>query len=247
MPTVAQLPLPGEVFEINGHSAFLIQPEEPSVAPNRDWIFYAPIIGKHPDVTEKWMFERFIAKGMSIAGVDVGESHGNPDGRRVFRALYDELVHRRGFARRAALLARSRGGLMLYNFAAEHPDCVSRIAGIYPVCDLRSYPGLDKACGAFSMTEQELLEHLPEHNPISRLEPLAQAGIRIFHIHGDKDELVPLDANSLELKHRYDALGGDMILRVVKGGGHTLWRGWFECEELVDFLTEVDSSKESAR
>jgi hypothetical protein len=28
---------------------------------------------------------------------------------------------------------------MLYNWAAENPERVAGIAGIYPVCDLRSY------------------------------------------------------------------------------------------------------------
>jgi hypothetical protein len=37
---------------------------------------------------------------------------------------------------------------MLYNWACEHPESVACIAGIYPVCNLRSFPGLDRAGGA---------------------------------------------------------------------------------------------------
>jgi hypothetical protein len=55
----------------------------------------------------------------------------------VFSALYDELAQKRGLAKNACLLARSRGGLMLYNWAAGNPDKVACIAGIYPVCNLR--------------------------------------------------------------------------------------------------------------
>ena len=70
------------------------------------------------------MFERFLAEGIAVAGVDVGESYGSPQGRAHFTALYRELVERRGFSRKPCLLARSRGGLMLYNWAAEHPESV---------------------------------------------------------------------------------------------------------------------------
>ena len=94
----------------------------------------------------------FLAKGIAIAGVDVGESYGSPEGRKVYSALYNELVTGKGFAPRAALLARSRGGLMLYNWAAENPDKVRCIVGIYPVCDLRSYPGLERAAPAYGFT-----------------------------------------------------------------------------------------------
>ena len=62
--------------------------------------------------------------------MDVGESYGSPRGRAAFSALYSELVERRGFSRNPCLLARSRGGLMLYNWAAEHPESVAGIAGI---------------------------------------------------------------------------------------------------------------------
>lgn len=235
MPTKDQLPLPGEVFDVAGRSAFLIQPESPSRAP-REWVWYAPTLGKHPDKTEGWMFERFVARGVAIAGVDVGESYGSPDGRCVFEALYDELVLRRGFASKPRLLARSRGGLMLYNWAADHADRVARVAGIYPVCDLSSYPGLDNACGAYHLTADALRQQLALHNPVDRLAPLANARVPIFHIHGDNDRVVPLEPNSLTLKQRYDALGGEMTLRIIEGGGHDMWSGWFECEELVEFL-----------
>ena len=79
---------------------------------------------------------------------------------------------------RACLLARSRGGLMLYNWAAEHPQAVACIAGVYPVCDLRSWPGLEKACGAYGMTAEQLRKVLRDHNPIDRLAPLADLGYR---------------------------------------------------------------------
>lgn len=233
-----ELPLPGEVFEVAGRPAFLILPTTKSAAAPRPWVWYAPTLPGLPAAAEKWMFEAFLAAGIAIAGVDVGESYGSPAGRAIYSALHRELVTKRGLARRACLLARSRGGLMLYTWAAEHPHFVACIAGIYPVCDLVSYPGLAKACGAFEMTETQLAASLAAHNPIDRLAPLAAAGVPIFHIHGDSDRVVPLAANSAQVQQRYTELGGAMVLETVAGKGHDMWRGWFESQALVDFVVQ---------
>ena len=230
------LPVKGEVFTVRGRTAFLILPEKNRSDDPVPWIWYAPTLKGLPGKEEKWMFDRFLAGGIAIAGVDVGESYGCPKGRAVYSAFHKELVEKRGLAKRACLLARSRGGLMLYNWAAEHPESVACIAGIYPVCDLRSYPGLRRACGAYGMTEKQLSAKLSEHNPIDRLAPLAKARVPIFHIHGDSDRVVPLDRNSGELKKRYVKLGGKMTLEVVKGKGHDMWTGWFRSQGLVDFV-----------
>ena len=46
------------------------------------------------------------------------------------------------------------------------------------------------------MTKDERAAHLAEHNPVDCLAPLAKAKIPLFHIHGDMDQVVPLEANS---------------------------------------------------
>jgi hypothetical protein len=239
-PTKPQkaLPLPGEVFVVASRTAFVILPAIENRYTNRPtpWVWYAPTLPNLPEARERWMFERFLAAGVAVAGIDVGESYGSPRGRAGFSALYRELVERRGFSRKPCLLARSRGGLMLYNWAAEHPESVSGIAAIYPVCNLRSWPGLDKACGAYGLTAAQLDEQLPRHNPIDRLAPLARAGVPIFHIHGDADTLVPLADNSGELARRYRELGGSMRLRIPPRQGHNVWNGFFQCRELVEFV-----------
>ena len=233
---VKKLPIKGEAFSIEGRTAFLILPAEAKAGHPTPWLWYAPTVRGLPGKAEKWMFDRFLDKGIAIAGVDVGESYGSPKGRAIYSALYKELVEGRGLAKQACLLARSRGGLMLYNWAVENPDSVVCVAGIYPVCNLSSYPGLNRACGAYGMTTEQLADKLAEHNPIDRLAPLAKAKVPIFHIHGDSDKVVPLEKNSAELAKRYGELGGKMTLNIVKGQGHNMWPGWFQCQELVDFM-----------
>lgn len=233
-----ELPLPGEVFEVAGRTAFVILPASENCYTNRPtpWVWYAPTLPNLPEARERWMFERFLAAGIAVAGIDVGESYGSPQGRAGFSALYHELVERRGFSRKPCLLARSRGGLMLYNWAAEHPESVGAIAGIYPVCNLRSWPGLERACGAYGVSAEQLDKQLAQHNPVDRLAPLAKAGVPIFHIHGDSDDVVPLLDNSALLASRYRELGGSMRLRIPPGQGHNVWDGFFQCTELVEFV-----------
>ena len=212
------------------------------------WVFYAPTFDRRlPNVKDEgWMLARFLKNGIGIAGIDVGESYGSPAGRELFNALHEVLVQRHHFNHKACLLARSRGGLMLYNWAIENPAKVRCIAGIYPVCNITSYPGLDKACKAYQLSMGELASQLDKHNPISRLEPLANASIPIFHIHGQTDRVVPLEENSHLLAQRYWSLGGQMTLRTPPGQGHNMWSGFFECQDLVDFVVTHALAQENS-
>ena len=130
------------------------------------------------------MFTILQEHGFAVAGIDVGESYGSPQGRRLYQAFYQELTSNRRFASRPVLLARCRGGLMLYSWANQHPKSVGGIAGIYPVCNLTSYPGVNRAAPAFGLTPEQLQERLKELNPIEQLQSLAKAKVPIFHIQG---------------------------------------------------------------
>jgi pimeloyl-ACP methyl ester carboxylesterase len=238
------LPFPGEVFQIEGRTAFVILPRQKPAARPIPWVWYAPTLPGLPGDAEKWMFERFAQAGIAIAGIDVGESYGSPSGRALYSVLYDHLTKQRGFAPRAVMLGRSRGGLMTLAWAVENADKVAGFAGIYPVCNVASYPGVARAAGAYGMTADELAARLAEHNPLDRLVALARAGVPLFAIHGDRDTVVPLEANSGEMRKRYAALGGKMQLVVPPSQGHNMWVGFFQCQELVDFvIAQVQRTK----
>lgn len=242
-PPKKELPLPGEVFVLEERTAFLILPEADAPA-NKPipWVWYAPTLPGLPGKAETWMFERFTKAGIAIAGIDVGESFGSPDGRALYTALYEELTTNRGFSPKPVMLGRSRGGLMTLGWAAENADKVGGFAGVYPVCNLASYPGIQTASGAYKLKPEALSASLDQHNPIDRLADLAKAGVPMFAIHGDVDKVVSLDANSGEMQKRYEALGGKMQLVVPAGQGHNMWPGFFECQELVDFVIARASS-----
>ena len=228
-------------FVLEGEQrGFVILPKNSSakIKGKRPWIWYAPAFFKPelPGRELEWLFPRFLQAGFAIAGVDVGESYGNPGGRKAFTELHSYVVKEFKLSRKACLLPQSRGGLMLYNWAAEHPKNVQCIGGIYTVCNLASYPGLDKAAPAYGMTPEQLAAHLPENNPIDRIAPLVNAKVPIFHIHGDADKVVPLEKNAGELVKRYQALGGKAQLVIVPGKGHEVCPEFFQSQALLDFF-----------
>lgn len=147
-PPEKKLPMPGEVFRVEGRTAFVIAPDRKTSDGATPWVWYAPTLHNLPGTEERWMFERFTRAGIAIAGIDVGESYGSPDGRNLFSTFHREPTGKRGFASKPVLLGRSRGGLMMLAWAVENSDKVGGFAGIYPVCNTASYPGVTQASGA---------------------------------------------------------------------------------------------------
>ena len=245
--SVKKLILPGEAFLVEGRPAFILSPKGDVPKGPRPWVLYAPTLSGYPDEHENWMHQQFLDAGIAVAGIDVGEGYGSPKAQRLFTAFYDEMTRKRGFALKPCLLGRSRGGLWVTSWACENPDKVAGIAGIYPVFDLRTYPGLATAAPAYELTPEKLTEKLPELNPIERVSKLANAKIPVFFIHGDQDTVVPLKENSAEFQMRYQQeKAGDLVtLIVAKGQGHNLWEGFFRCQELVDFT--IARAKEGAK
>lgn len=235
---VKQLILPGESFLIADRPCFILWPEPKLRQDPQPWVLYAPTLPPYPDEHEKWMHRQFLEAGVAVCGIDVGEAYGSPQGCDWFSKLHEELTTRRRFARRPCLLGRSRGGLWVTAWAAQHPDLVAGLAGIYPVFDLRSYPGLDRAAPAFQLAPTELENQLAMLNPINRVAVLAKAAIPAFLIHGDEDQVVPLTQNSGAFARIYRETGAEMHLQLViaKGQGHNYWEGFFRSPELVKFV-----------
>jgi dipeptidyl aminopeptidase/acylaminoacyl peptidase len=229
--------LPGESFTVNDRPAFIFLPPEEKRAKPLPWIMYAPTLAGYPDEHEKWMHEQFVNAGVAVAGIDIGEAYGSPEGQKHLTALYEELTTKRGYAKQVCMLGRSRGGLWVSSWAISNPDKVAGIAGIYPVFDFRTYPGLKNAAPAYGLKPEELAAKIDQFNPIARVEVLAKAKIPALFIHGDDDKVVPLKENSAEFAAKYKAGGAEdaVTLIVAKGQGHNFWEGFFRCQELVDF------------
>jgi len=197
------------------------------------WVWYAPDWASGE--AEEWMVERFLEAGISVAAG--GAAYGGPAAIKSQTAFYVEMTEKRGYAKKPILIGRSQGGLTTLGWAVENPDKVAAFAGIYPVCNIAGWNGVN--LGNYGIKKDELADRLKEFNPVDRLEKLAQAKVPLFAIHGDKDTTVPLETNSGLLKERYTKLGGTMQLVVPPGQGHSMWKGFFQCQELVDFVNHA--------
>jgi predicted esterase len=234
---VPPLPRVAEGFEVNGRPAVLYAAPEP--AAGRPWVWYAPSLNGSLSLRQrKLYYESFLHAGIGIAGYDLGEVRGSPASTTKFTAFYEAMV-RRGFSPKPILLGQSRGGMMMLAWATAHPDKVGAFVGIYPVCNLASWP-LKRSKAAtladFGLPEKELMAKLKQFNPVDNLSGLAKQRVPMFIVHGDSDVAVPLEENSGLLRDRYRAAGGAITVKVIPNEGHRVCPAFFECRELVDFV-----------
>jgi len=230
-------------LEVDEHNAFILKPAKPKADGDKPWVWYAPTLladrekdWMSPGERHAWIFKQLLAGGVYVAGVDVGESYGSPAGRVVYDRFHEVLVKRYGFSPKPGLLPISRGGLMAYNWAANRPDFVGCIGGIYPLCNLAAYPPRERIAKPYGMSVEDLRAQIDQHNPVARLRPLAAAHVPILHVHGDQDKAVPLQSHSAELARRYKALGGTAEVIVVPDKGHEVVPEYWQEPRLVEFF-----------
>ena len=238
LPTAAQdrLRRTSETFEIDGHKGFVYTAPEP--ASGKPWLWYAPTLNGVSIVQRKLYFESLMHEGISIAGFDLGEVRGSPRSTAKFSLFYDEMV-KRGWSSKPLLLGQSRGGLMMLAWGVRNPDKVRAFVGIYPVCNLASWPLKNSKAATladFEMAEAELVDKLSELNPVDNLQGLLANKVPMFVVHGDSDVVVPYDENTRLLKERYQAGGGSIIVKLIPGEGHKVSPSFFDCPELVEFV-----------
>jgi pimeloyl-ACP methyl ester carboxylesterase len=236
----------GELVElrVRDRMAYVVKPTG-AVDPQRRWLWEFPywlgINDGFGNLQHRNYLEKALAAGFHVAGVDVGPSCASPAAAEVCQDFYERVVADYGLHKRARVMGQSHGGLIAYGWAFRHPECVDRIAGICPATDFRSWPTLSNVVAFpakgldYGLSLEELDRRAAEFNPIDNLAPLAKAGVKILHIHGDKDELVPMSANSTELARRYRELGGVAEIVVIEGLGHG-GQELYESAPLLKFL-----------
>src|SRR3954447_7475705 len=244
LPAIAQdqVPKTAETFEIDGHKAFVYAAPRP--AEGRPWLWYAPTLKGVSIVQRKLYFESLMNAGISIAGYDLGEVRGAPASTAKFTLFYEEMV-KRGWSPKPILLGQSRGGLMMLAWGTRNGEKVRAFVGIYPVCNLASWPLKNSKAATladFAMTETELVAELGRFNPVDNLQGLLSNKVPMFVVHGDSDVVVPYDDNTRLLKERYQAGGGTITVKLIPGEGYKVSPAFFECRELVDFVL-ANSSK----
>jgi len=209
-------------FRFDGRRCHVVRPG--IIASGKPWIWRARFFGHEPQ-TDKAL----LARGFHLVYMDVADLYGSDKAVQHWNRFYDLMTGVMGLSRKVALEGMSRGGLIVFRWAAANPDQVACIYVDAPVCDFKSWPGGKgkgkgspaswKQClAAYGLTEEQAISY--RGNPIDILGSLAQAEVEILSVCGGADNAVPVDENTLIVQKRYQELGGKIQVIVKEGGGH---------------------------
>jgi pimeloyl-ACP methyl ester carboxylesterase len=186
--------------------------------------------------------------------MSVPDMLGAPEAVGHWNACYERLTTQYGFAKKAALVGLSRGGLYCYNWAATNPDKVACIYGDAPVCDFKSWPGGIGKGKRSDHDWQLVLERygfksdeeakLYTKNPVDNLAPLAKARVPLLHVFGDADDVVPWEENTGLVEERYKKLGGEVVLIRKPGVGHHP-HGLDDSTPIINFVWDHTASADA--
>ena len=229
-------------FEIAGQAAYIVAPKQ--AAPGNPWIWRARFPGYHSE-----MDVALVGLGFHIGYVNVAGMFGSPRAIEIGNAFYSFATKKRNLAHKVCLEGVSRGGLLVYNWAAQNADNVAAIYCDTPVCDFKSWPGgLGKGLGsdgawknclqAYGFSRVEALAF--EGNPLEHAEVIAKAKIPLLHIVSENDRVVPPNENTYLLRSKLRDFGHDMDVISVEQGtdksnGHHFTHP--EPQKVVDFFT----------
>jgi pimeloyl-ACP methyl ester carboxylesterase len=209
-------------FTLEEIEVIIVVPHQ--IESKRRWLWRARFFNAWPQVDLA-----MLKAGWLLVYIDVANQFGGPEAMRRFDLLYDFLTQQHNMAEQTVLEGFSRGGLVIYNWAARNPEKVSCLYADNPVCDFKSWPGgfmdgpgspenWQNCLKAYDLTDAEAMNY--QYNPIDNLTPLAKAGIPLLHVYGDADEVVPHDENTAIVARRYRELGGNIELICKPGCKH---------------------------
>ena len=209
-------------FSFKGHDAKIIFPNKRN--DNNYWIWRARFWGHEPQLDKA-----LLEKGFHVVYVDVADLFGNDEAVERWNQFYDFCIKEYNLNPKVVLEGMSRGGLIVYNWAAKNTDKVFSIYADAPVCDIKSWPGglysgkgspeAWKTCLAAYGLDSVSVESL-ENIPLNNCVVIAKAGIPVIHVYGDADLVVPHEENTTSLAKNFKAAGGTIKLIPKAGIGH---------------------------
>lgn len=192
---------------------------EPRVAAKgRPWVIRARFWGHEPQVDTA-----LLARGFHVTYCDVADLFGAPVAVKRYDEFYRQMTEKFGLSEKVVLEGMSRGGLIVYNWAAQNVDKVAAIYADAPVMDIRRWPldprieDADKMLAAYGFKDDaEAMAW--RGNPVDHAAALV--GVPIIHVVGMADDVVPVATNTDLFKDRLQAAGGFMTVVRKAGVGH---------------------------
>lgn len=209
-------------FLFQGHEAKVVIPTKANEA--RNWIWRARFWGHEPQLDQA-----LLEKGFHVVYVDVAGLFGNPEAVQRWNEFYEFCRKEYQLNQKVVLEGMSRGGLIIYNWAAENTDKVYSIYADAPVCDIKSWPGglfagqgsasdWMKCLDAYGLDSASVRDF--KGIPIYKSVAIAKARIPVIHVYGESDKVVPFMENTYLLAEEFRKAGGEITLIPKPGVGH---------------------------
>jgi lysophospholipase L1-like esterase/dienelactone hydrolase len=209
-------------FKLDNHACKVVKPRY--AAKGHPWIWRARFWGHEPQ-TDIALLER----GFHVVYCDVAELLGNREAIQTWNRFY-HLVNKAGLAHKAAMEGMSRGGVYVFNWAAENPDKVACVYVDNPVLDLKSWPGglgrnkpdpgvLPQMKADYHITTGAQLQQF-KGSPVDKVKDIVKGKYPILILCADADEAVPPAENTLLFERKVKALHGQITVMHKPGFKH---------------------------
>ncbi|HEY8917230.1 MAG TPA: GDSL-type esterase/lipase family protein [Chitinophaga sp.] len=209
-------------FTLDNHACKVVKPKW--AAKGHPWIWRARFWGHEPQ-TDIALLER----GYHVVYCDVAELLGNRVAIQTWNHFYD-LLQKAGLARKAAMEGMSRGGVYVFNWAAENPDKVACVYVDNPVLDLKSWPGglgqvkpdanvLPQLKADYGITTDAQLQQF-KGSPVDKVKDIVKGKYPILILCADADEAVPPAENTLLFERKVKELHGNITVMHKPGFKH---------------------------
>jgi len=209
-------------FQFDGVSCKIVQPKK--VRKGRPWIWRARFWGHEPQ-TDIALLER----GFHLVYCDISELYGASKAVKRWNKFY-KLLRKGGLSKKVVLEGMSRGGLIIYNWAAANPKKVACVYADAPVLDGKSWPGgFGKGKGYAAGWKNLMKEYGMDSEestvdfkgfPIAKTKKLAKAKFPMFHVCGASDKVVPVAENTRIFEKRIKENGGSITVIYKEGVDH---------------------------
>ena len=166
---------------------------------------------------------------LDLTYCDVANLYGADEAVKRWDRFY-ALAVQAGLHEKVVLEGMSRGGLIIYNWAAANVEKVACIYADAPVMDFKSWPmgkgtaprsevDTKRLLSAYGFrSEEEALQW--GGNPIDHAAILAKAGIPMLHVVGEEDKVVPVSENTALFAKRLAAYHYKLNVINKPGIGH---------------------------
>ncbi len=209
-------------FTMDGLKLKVVRPWQAN--PDHSWIIRARFFGHEPQVDIS-----LLERGFHVVYCDVADLYGGPEAVDRWNSCF-RIMLTNGLQCKVALEGFSRGGLIIYNWAAANPEKISCVYADAPVLDIRSWPG-GKGKGNFSAddwarclkayglnSEADLEKY--RSSPMNNALILAKSGKPMLHVYGEADTVVPPQENTIPFADKIRSYGGNIQLIAKPGIGH---------------------------